>query len=285
MSIMPPDNKKPIIVGFVSDLLFNVKIGEVARKLGYQMQWIERASDVAPSDPNAPADSPGELLHGQGGALFSKLSAWQPALLVFDLNNEDVPWRHWIASLKSSPATRRIPILAFGSHVETETLKEARRVGADTVVARSRFSSALPDLLQEHARGADKEALAETCAQPLADLALEGIEMFNEGHFYKCHDFLEEAWVNDESAGRDLYRGILQVGIAYYQIERGNYRGALKMLLRVRQWLDPLPAVCRGVNVARLREDVDRVHDALEKLGPEAIDDIDRGLFRVIEIV
>ncbi|MFW6068286.1 MAG: DUF309 domain-containing protein [Chloroflexota bacterium] len=282
---MPPDNKKPVIVGFVADLMFNVKIGDVARKLGFAMEWIERASDVAPGDPDAPADSPGELLHGQGGALFSKLTTWQPALLIFDLNNEEIPWRHWIASLKSSPATRRIPIVAFGSHVETETLKDARKAGADTVVARSRFSSALPELLTENARATDEAAVADTCAQPLAELALEGIEMFNEGHFYKCHDFLEEAWVNDESAGRDLYRGILQVGIAYYQIERGNYRGALKMLLRVRQWLDPLPAVCRGVNVARLREDVDNVHQALQSLGPEDMDEIDRGLFRQIELV
>ena len=52
---------------------------------------------------------------------------------------------------------------------------------------------------------------------------------------------LKEAWRQDTGAARDFYRGILQVGIAYYQIERGNYRGAVKMLLRVRQWLDPLP--------------------------------------------
>ena len=89
----------------------------------------------------------------------------------------------------------------------------------------------------------------------------------------------------DESAGRDLYRGILQVGIAYYQIERGNYRGALKMLLRVRQWLDPLPAICRQVNIARLREDVERVQQALEKLGPEEFSAIDRALFRPIELI
>lgn len=285
MSIMPPDNKKPIIVAFVSDLLFNVKIGQVARKLGYHTEWIEQPSDVAPSDPDAPPDRPGELLHGQGGALFSKLTTWQPVLLIFDLNNDEIPWRHWIASLKSSPATRRIPILAYGAHVQTEALQDARKAGADTVVARSRFSSALPDLLQENARASDEAALTETCEQPLADLAREGIVLFNEGHYYECHDSLEEAWVKDESAGRDLYRGILQVGIAYYQIERGNYRGALKMLLRVRQWLDPLPSVCRGVNVERLREDVNRVHDALQTLGPEAMDEIDRNLFRKIELV
>ena len=282
---MTSNNKKPIIVGFVDDLMFTVQIENVARRLGYQMQWLERPSDLAPADPDAPDDSPGELLHGQGGALFSQLSKWQPVLLIFDLNNNEIPWRHWIASLKSSPATRRIPILCFGSHVDTETLTSAKNMGADIVVARSRFSSAMPDLIRQHARGQDSAALEESCAQPLPDLARQGIEMFNEGHFYKCHDFLEEAWMVDESAGRDLYRGMLQVGIAYYQIERGNFRGALKMLLRVRQWLDPLPKVCRQVNVARLREDVGRVQQALETLGPENFSNIDRELFRPIEII
>ena len=69
---------------------------------------------------------------------------------------------------------------------------------------------------------------------------IEGITLFNQGKFYQCHDALEEAWKQDRSLGRDLYRAILQIGIAYYQIKRGNYRGGLKMLLRVRQWLDPL---------------------------------------------
>ena len=282
---MTSDNKKPIIVGFVADLMFNVQIESVVQRLDYQMRWIERPSDLAPADPDAPAESPGELLHGQGGALFSQLSKWQPVLLIFDLNNEQIPWRHWIASLKSSPATRRIPILCFGSHVDTDTLVAAKEMGADTVVARSRFSSAMPDLIRQNSRGKDKAALEETCALPLADLARQGIEMFNNGHYYECHDFLEEAWMADESAGRDLYRGILQVGIAYYQIDRGNYRGALKMLLRVRQWLDPLPAICRQVNIARLREDVERVQQALEKLGPEEFSAIDRALFRPIELI
>ena len=282
---MASENKKPIIVGFVSDLLFNVQIENVARHLGFQMQWIERASDLAPAEPGAPGESPGELLHGQGGALFSKISQWQPALLLFDLSNNDVPWRHWIASLKSSPATRRIPVLCFGAHVDTNAFQDARKMGADTVVARSRFSSAMPNLLQQNARRWDQIALQEACSEPLADLATKGIAMFNDGHFYKCHDFLEEAWMADNSAGRDLYRGILQVGIAYYQIERGNYRGALKMLLRVRQWLEPLPDICRQVNVARLRDDVERVNRALEALGPEGMSAIDRDLFRQIEVV
>jgi len=86
--------------------------------------------------------------------------------------------------------------------------------------------------------------------------------------------------MNEAGPIRDLYRAILQVGIAYYQIERGNYRGALKLLLRVQQWLAPLPDRCRGVNVARLHQDVRAVHDALVELGPERLDELDRSLLQ-----
>jgi predicted metal-dependent hydrolase len=280
---MTTQKKKPIIVGFVADLMFSTQIENVARRLGYQIEWIENPSELAPADPDAPKETPGELLHGQGGALFSKLSAWQPVLLLFDLDNDEIPWRNWIANLKSSPATRRIPILCFGSHVDTESLKDANRMGANTVVARSRFSKALPELIQSNARRSKHEDINDACDQPLAELAAQGIEMYNEGHYYQCHDYLEEAWMADETPGRNLYRGILQVGIAYYQIERGNYRGALKMLLRVKQWLAPLPSTCRQVNVSRLREDVDNVQQALQTLGPDAMDKFDRSLFRKIE--
>jgi predicted metal-dependent hydrolase len=282
---MDEDKKKPIVVGFVGDLMFTTKIENVARRLGYDVSWIARASDLAPELASVPGQRPGELLEGLGGALFDQVTRWQPVLLIFDLQNDDIPWQRWIASLKSSPATRRIPIMCYGPHVDEGLLAMARAAGADVVLPRSRFSSKLPSLLTEHALQTDVTALDETCAQPLAPLARQGVALFNEGHYYKCHDALEEAWVADATPGRDLYQGMLQVGIAYFQIERGNFRGALKMLLRVRQWLDPLPAICRGVNVARLREDVNNVQEALTRLGPDKMDELDRSLFRPIELI
>lgn len=87
----------------------------------------------------------------------------------------------------------------------------------------------------------------------------------------------------DKGPGRDLYRGILQVGIALYQVQRNNYRGAIKMLLRVRQWLDPLPAICRGVDVARLRENVQQIYDQVQELGADNLAAFDWSIVNVIE--
>jgi len=279
------ESEKPIIIGFVADLMFTPQIQKAAGASGFQMVWVEKAADIGDADPNAPRERPGEMLHGRGGQLFQKITTWQPVLLLFDLTNKAIPWYDWLPALKSSPATRRIPIIAFGPHEDVALFQRARSRGADAVYARSRFFADLPAILQKHARVPDREAVIAACDQPLLALAQEGIDLFNQGSYYKCHDALEEAWRQDETPGRSLYQGILQFGIALYQIQRGNYRGAVKMLLRVRQWLDPLPPVCRGVNVARLRQNIQEVSTAVHSLDPQRIQEFPFDMVAPIEMV
>ncbi len=275
---MSSEIPKPTIVAFVADLMFTMRIARVIDHIGYEVVWIESAAQLVSQSERVAPELIGEQLHGHEGRLFEEIVRIQPALMLFDLNNAGIPWREWIPLLKSAAATRRIPVMCFGPHEDVEAMAAARSAGADVVLGRSRFTSDMPALLQRYARIPDRHALAGACAEPLSDLAREGIERFNRGEYYPAHDALEEAWVVDQGPGRDLYRGILQVGIAYYQIEKGNYRGAAKMLLRVRQWLAPLPPVCRSVDVAALRDDVERVYSALTSLGPDRVEDFDRQL-------
>lgn len=276
---MDTSHQPPLVVAFVADLMFTTRIGKVLQYLGYRVKWIEDRVKFGTSQPDIPRQGYSEQVEGQMGELFLKIVGWQPVLLLFDLANDAIPWGQWIPALKSSPATRRIPIVAFGPHTNVEVMSEAKRVGADAVLARSRFTSDMPKIIEKYARVPDYASLTSTCQKPLSALALSGIEKFNRGEYYACHDDLEEAWRQDESPGRDLYQGILQVAIAYYQIKRNNFRGAMKMLMRLHQRLDPLPAVCRGVNVEKLRRDVDTVQAALVALGQEKIGDFDESLF------
>jgi predicted metal-dependent hydrolase len=282
---MAESHALPLIVGFVADLMFQVKIEEAAQRLGFRVRWIEDARQLNPAGRDAPVPERqlGEHLVGPGAVLVDQLSRWQPALLIFDLNNDQVPWREWIAMLTSVPATRRIPVLCFGSHVDTQASQAARSAGASAVVARSRFATALPELIQKYARLVDRPALETACKEHLSRLAIRGLEEFNRGEYFESHETLEEAWMVDESAGRDLYRAILQVAVAYLQIERGNYNGALKMFLRMRQWLDPLPDRCRGIDVASLRHAARAAHQALLALGPEHIADFDKRLMKPVQ--
>jgi uncharacterized protein len=273
----------PLIVAFVADLMFAARIESVTHQMGYRLELVEKAGQIAPLEDPPLSRLPGEHLAGPGAVLLDLISAWGPALLIFDLNNHEIPWREWITLLTSVPATRRIPVLCFGSHVDMEATQAARASGASAVVARSRFSSGLPELIRKYARQPDVEDLQAACAGPLSSLALKGLEEFNRGEFFEAHELLELAWNEDQSHARELYRAILQVGVAYLQIERGNYNGAVKMFLRLRQWIDPLPALCRGVDVARLREDARRAHQALLALGPDRIAAFDRSLFKPVE--
>lgn len=114
-------------------------------------------------------------------------------------------------------------------------------------------------------------SLDDQCADPLPPQAREAIDLFNAGAYYRQHDLLEALWRAEKGPVRDLYRAILQVGIACYQVTRDNRRGALKMLQRSLRWLSTLPDVCQGVDVARLRADALRLREALLAL-PEGSD-------------
>lgn len=262
---------RPLVLVLVSDLFFNVQIENALRPLGYEVRLIERGEAAGAHAPPQPT----EPLSGPSARFVAQVVEWQPALILVELSSTSIPWPHWIAALKSSAATRRIPVLAFGPHVDLALRTQALNVGCDEVVAKSRLVTALPELVAKLARQVDTTALAAECAGALHPLAVEGIALFNAGEYFEAHEVLEHAWNATPGPARELYRGILQVAVAYLQITRRNYNGALKMFLRMRQWLDPLPTECQGVNVAQLRADALATRAELERLGAERIAEFD----------
>ncbi len=103
------------------------------------------------------------------------------------------------------------------------------------------------------------------CPQPLPDSVLRGLACFNAGEYFEAHEYLENAWRAETGPVRELYRGILQVGVGYYHLMRGNLPGARKMFSRARRSLAAFPATACGIDLAGLLTDVDRVESALEE--------------------
>ena len=97
--------------------------------------------------------------------------------------------------------------------------------------------------------------------------ARTGIELFNKGEYFEAREALEGAWMETGSPERDLYQSILQIGLAYYQITRGNYGGALKMFNRGQRKLEPLGESMLGINISQLREDASAVEQDLRAKG------------------
>jgi predicted metal-dependent hydrolase len=272
----------PLIVAFVGDLMWSTRIQNVARRLGYRITLIDTVDSLDGQIEHERPNLPGEPVFGRAATLADKITEWQPSLLIFDLDSKEIPWRKWIAFLKSSPATRQIPILGFAPHEDVDVIAAANNLGTDVVVGRSRFSSALPDLIEDSARVWDYESIALGCQASLSTLALGGLAAFNEGDFFESHELLEDAWNEDQGPARDVYKAVLQVAVAYLQIERENYAGAVKMFLRARQWLGPLPDTCRGIDISQLRSDAQTAYQALTETGPAGIREFDRSLFRPV---
>ncbi len=275
---------QPLLLGFVADLMDVPRIEDAAGRLGYRTEWIERAGQIPEPDGTGevPERQLAEPLLGREANLIERITRLRPSLIVFDLGNAEIPWREWVALIKSVPATRRYPVVCFGAHVDTDTLRAAQGAGADAVMARSHFFGHLPQVIEQHARRLDRAALEQTCRQPLPAKAIHGLELFNQGAYFEAHEVLEAAWNEDDSLGRDLYRGILQVAVAYLHIERANYPGAVKMFLRMRQWLEPLPAQCRGVEIEQLRQDAAAAYEHLLALGPQGVKQFDRRFFKPV---
>ncbi len=124
----------------------------------------------------------------------------------------------------------------------------------------------------------------QDCADTLPPLLLQGIEKFNRGEFFEQHETLETAWRKEARPIRDLYQGILQVGVACYQIERRHLPGALKLFERGLRRLRPFAPECMGIDVARLIADAQRLRDEAMRLGPERLAELDRSLFPRITV-
>lgn len=105
-----------------SDLFFSVKVTDTLKHAGYATRTVRRADDFARalSDDAAP-----------------------PAIALVNTAARGIDWRAGI----TAAVARRIPVVAFGSHVDLDTQAEARRLGATSVIANSKLASDLPGVV------------------------------------------------------------------------------------------------------------------------------------------
>ena len=119
---------------------------------------------------------------------------------------------------------------------------------------------------------------SEGASEDLPDLVLKGIEEFNRGEFYECHEYLEEAWMLEPKRVRFLYQGILQVGVGFYHLQNGNWRGATGLLRNGTIRLKEFEPAALGLDVSRLVSECERCLRELEDLGRENVREFDRSL-------
>ena len=113
-----------MILAILDDLMFTSKIRTAASQLGVEVT-VARSSDAA----------------------LAEMRKATPSLVIFDLNSARTDPLGTVSAMKQDPALSAIPTVGFVSHVQTSLIDAARDAGVDKVMARSAFTTRLPEIL------------------------------------------------------------------------------------------------------------------------------------------
>jgi predicted metal-dependent hydrolase len=102
-------------------------------------------------------------------------------------------------------------------------------------------------------------------------LVRRGIELFNKGEFFACHEVLEEAWTPERGPRRLFLQSVIHVAVGFYHCQRGNPVGARRQLGKALRKLAPYLPACESIDTARLYADAQAVA-ALVDAGSEVLE-------------
>ncbi len=80
-------------------------------------------------------------------------------------------------------------------------------------------------------------------------LYLAGIQYFNVCDFFEAHETWEELWTEYRGPGRKFYQGLIQVAVALHHFGNGNIRGAKKVYLTSRNYLEEYRPEYEGLDL------------------------------------
>lgn len=129
MQAAQPDDARRILL-LDTDLFFVAKITETLKHVGYRVRTARAVEQFT------------QLLTDE-----------RPLLALVNTAARGVDWRAAIGAARGVG----VPVIAFGSHVDLETQAAAREAGATRVIANSKLTSDLPDIV------------ARTLRQPVID--------------------------------------------------------------------------------------------------------------------
>jgi PleD family two-component response regulator len=113
-----------VILCAIDDLIFSIKISTAAKHLKADV-YFERAPEM----------------------VLPRIREKRPSLVIFDLNSVRLNPMAAIAAMKADPELKAITTLGYVSHVDSDAIEAARKVGIDQVLARSAFSARPGEIL------------------------------------------------------------------------------------------------------------------------------------------
>jgi hypothetical protein len=119
----PTSDRRALL--FDPDLFFAVKVGATLKHIGIETTTVRQLADW-------------ERL----------LTSERFAIALVNTAARGVDWRQAIGAARASG----LPVVAYGSHVDTETMAQARSAGATRVIANSKLVADLPAIVEQTLR-------------------------------------------------------------------------------------------------------------------------------------
>lgn len=118
----------------------------------------------------------------------------------------------------------------------------------------------------------DDSANSDQNFDTLPDGFWQGVEQFNQGHYYDCHDTLEALWMIAPQVQKPFYQGILQISVGLYHLRNRNWRGAAILLGEGNNRLQAYEPEYGGINVSLLVDQAYEWLEALQLQGPQNVE-------------
>ena len=91
----------------------------------------------------------------------------------------------------------------------------------------------------------------------------KGIQEFNDGDYFECHETLEDVWMIEVGPDRPFYQGLLQLSVGCFHLLNRNYVGAESQWSKAHAKLKDFGDRHLGVELKSLIEGILRCQEML----------------------
>ena len=78
----------------------------------------------------------------------------------------------------------------------------------------------------------------------------KGVKLFNDHHFWHAHEAWEEIWLHSSGEEKIFLQGLIQLAAAYHHVQRGTFRGGVRLFDASLRKLERFADGYRGVDRA-----------------------------------
>jgi uncharacterized protein len=101
----------------------------------------------------------------------------------------------------------------------------------------------------------------------------QGVQEFQSGQFYECHDTLEALWIEAQEPNKTFFQGILQIAVACYHLGNKNWRGTVILLGEGIRRLSPYQPDYGNIDINTLLDTSSALLSQLQAAGAEGVTD------------